>query len=207
MSSARPLLLGPEETTVLVTASSSGDRDARASLVGELYTELRRVASGHIQRDRTGHTLSATSLVHEAYLRLAAPTQLNVSDARHFLALASIAMRRLLVDYARRYRLRQEYCRTTDAITLDGLASAESLPQHLVELDEALRALEERDPRLGRLVEMRFFTGLSMDEIAAELGFSSRSAERAWVKARSFLSAYLSGDIAPNPPHVSQRVS
>ncbi len=186
-----------EETTAWVTASAMGDRTARGRLVDELYTELRRSASRFLRYDRESHTLSTTSLVHEAYLRLAAPSQLTIADRRHFVALASLAMRRLLVDYARRYRLRCEYVKPVEPVQLDQMMQGEGDPQHLLALEEALRALDGHDPRLSRLVELRFFTGLTMDEAANELGYSKRSAERAWVRARAFLQAFLAGQITP----------
>jgi RNA polymerase sigma factor (TIGR02999 family) len=184
-----------DDPTSMLTASASGDLAARAQLVEALYTRLRSVASRQLARDRDNHTLSTTSLVHEAYLKLAASNELTVNDQRHFVALASLAMRRLLIDYSRRYRRRHGTVRLVEPDLLEQVGQGATHPEHLVTLDEALAALEEHDPRLSRLVEMRFFGGLSMRESAEELGYSPRSADRAWVRARAFLYAYLSGAI------------
>lgn len=190
----------PDDPTSMLTASLSGDLAARACLVETLYDQLRGVAQNYLRRDRAHHTLSTTALVHEAYLRLAAATQLTVNDRQHFIALASLAMRRLLIDYARRYRRRHGYVRVLDPNVLAELGHGAARPEHLVALEEALGALEDYDPRLSRLVEVRFFGGLSMREAAAELGYAPRSADRAWVRARAFLHAYLSGALIPANP-------
>lgn len=184
------------DTTTLLRLATDGDPLAERRFVPHVYGELRRIAQAHLSRERSDHTLQATGLVHEAYAKLVGGKEIRWEDHQHFVAVASRAMRQILVDHARR-RNRQKGPGRTVHVPLDpdriGAAALE--PGHVLALDQALTALDRYDPRLGRLVELRFFGGMTMPEAAAELAVSLRAAERAWTRARLFLLAALDGDL------------
>lgn len=183
------------DPTTLLKSSLGGDVAATRRLLPHIYTELRRVAHRHRARERSDLTISTTGLVHEAYLKLAGSEELTWRDRRHFIALASRAVRQILTDYARA-RHRRKRGGGAEHVSLDSAIVAEAMRgEHLLALDEALLALEAYDARLARLVELRFFGGLSMQEAAEEMDFALRSAERGWTRARAFLLAHLSGEI------------
>jgi RNA polymerase sigma factor (TIGR02999 family) len=162
-----------------------------AQLFAVLYPDLRTIALRHLRGERADHTLSPTGLVHEAYLKLEHRSEIPWQDRERFLAFISRAMRRILVDHARR--------RDTDKrgsgehpVTLDtGSVLVHPRSSELLALDEALARLGARDPRLERLVECRFFGGLSAAETAEALGISLRTAERDWLRARAYLHELL----------------
>lgn len=160
--------------------------------VQELYQELRRIA----RRERQfipSATLNTTALVHEAWLRLAAGEN-DFRDRRHFLGVAAVAMRRMVVDYAR-YRLARK--RGGDAVQVelgDDDAATVTDIDRILDIDEAMNELDELDPRLCRLVELRFFTGLSNEDAAEVLGISPRTAARDWKRAKALLAANLEAD-------------
>lgn len=185
----------PSPITELLRAWRSGDARAGNVLFQELYDELRRTARG--QRRGREATLSTTALVHEAYLRLAGAAELHVSDRSHLLAIAATAMRQIVVDSARR---RAAARRGGDQVRVSLGEGDAALDQPLAEVlavEEALARLETVDPRLGKVVEMRFFAGMSVDEVAATLEVSPRTVKRDWRAARAFLHRQLAPPIPP----------
>lgn len=187
----------PGEVTRLLAAARNGDRSALDRLLPLVYDDLRVMASGQMRREREGHVLQPTAVVHEAYLRLAGGRPPEATDRSHFIAIAARAMRQVLVDFARRRDAEKRgggWARTT----LTGLGprgvGQEISPDELLALDEAMEAL---DPRQRRVVECRFFGGLEEREIAEALGVSERTVRRDWVKARAWLYRSLYGDGTP----------
>ncbi|MCP5271174.1 MAG: sigma-70 family RNA polymerase sigma factor [Burkholderiaceae bacterium] len=181
------------------TASPVGGASTQGAqadaLLPEVYQELRRMARRHLRRQPGGATLNTTAVVHEAYLRLAAGSS-TWTDRTHFLALASTAMRHLLVDAARRRRAAKRGAGALH-LTLDTTNDGPAVPgPDLLALDDALRDLAALDPALERLVECRFFAGLTVSETAEALGRSPRSVERDWARARAHLYRALGGDHA-----------
>jgi RNA polymerase sigma factor (TIGR02999 family) len=178
-------------------APPAAHQDALERLARLVYGELRRVAHRQLGVERAGHTLATTDLVHEAYLRLAAQERTHWVDRAQFFALAARAMRRILVDYARRHRaLRRGGVRrriSLDDVDAGELAAAERADELLV-LDDALERLGALDERLARVVECRFFAGLTEAETAAVLGVTERTVARDWVKARGWLYKELRPD-------------
>lgn len=180
------------DITGLLAALREGDRAALDRLFPLVYRELHDRAHGQLARHRPGDTLSTTALVHEAYLKLTDSAHQTYQDRVHFFAVASRAMRQILVDYARR---RMAVKRGgAPPVTLDPeVVGDPGRPEELVALDEALVRLEALDERLARTVEMRFFGGLSVEETAAALGVSPRTVKRDWRKARAVLYLTLEG--------------
>jgi RNA polymerase sigma factor (TIGR02999 family) len=187
-------MLDAGEITGLLTALREGDRSALDRLFPLIYAELRERAHRQLARRRPGDTLSTTALVHEAYLKLTASAHQTYQDRVHFFAVASRAMRQILVDYARRTTAVKRG--GGHAITLDPDKVAEpGRAEELLALDEALIQLERLDERLARTVELRFFGGLSVEEAADALAVSPRTVKRDWRKARAFLyQAIRAGD-------------
>jgi RNA polymerase sigma factor (TIGR02999 family) len=151
-----------------------------------VYDELRRMAHGQLQRERPGHTLGTTGLIHETYLKLVDQTRVQWRDRGHFFRVASWAMRRILVDYARQYRALRRGG-GLERIQIDEELAGAERGDTLVALDEALERLATVSERLSRVVECRYFGGLTAEETAEALGVSSRTVERDWVKARAWL--------------------
>ena len=174
-------------TAAVLAALRSGSRESLDHLVPQLYEELRLIAHRQIARRASGGTLETTGLVHEAYLRVAGQSRAGSHDRAHFLALASLAMRHVLVDRAKaRRRLKRGGER--GHITFDeNRIAVDDQPQALLELDDALTWLAELQPRLARVVECRFFGGLTEEEIAEALGVTVRTVQRDWAKARMLL--------------------
>lgn len=182
------------EVTQLLRLAESGSLDARQRLFELLYSDLRRLAAQKMQGERTSHTLTATALVHEAYLRLAAPLSKGCQDRGHFLAVASQAMRRILVDHARSRLAMKRGGGEPLAIQMDsapGLGSVGS-EEELLALDEALLALQAMSPRKCQVVELRFFAGLTEEQIAEVLAVCRRTVNRDWEFARVWLLARMS---------------
>jgi len=173
--------------TSLLEAWSRGDASALERLVPIVYEDLRRVAARRLRMEREGHTLSATALVHETYLRLMGQHPSHLENRAHFFAVASELMRRILVDHARR-RAASKRGGGAPRLTLDAAAAVGASPDlDLVAVDEALSELGALDPRQARIVEMRFFGGLSVEEAASVLGISRATVERDWGLARAWL--------------------
>ena len=158
-----------------------------------IYEELRRLASRQLGNERTGHTLDTTGLVHEAYLRLAKQTEVEWQDPARVMGVAAYAMRRVLVDHARRY-LTTKRGGTLRRVSLDETPIAvENRADEILAVDNALERLQAIDPRLCRLVECRFFSGLTDAETAKILGVTPRTVHRDWIRARAWLYRELHG--------------
>jgi RNA polymerase sigma-70 factor (ECF subfamily) len=182
-----------EEISRLLLDVQSGDRAALDTLMPVVYAELRRIAAGFLRNERREHTLQPTALVNEAYLRLAGQSGLHWKSRAHFVGIAAHMMRQVLVDHARRRRAAKRDGALV-RVSLDDEAEAEAADGFdLLALDDALRALAERDARLGRLVELRYFGGLSIAETAEVLGVGTATVEREWRMARAWLRRELLG--------------
>jgi RNA polymerase sigma factor (TIGR02999 family) len=172
----------------LLAAHRRGDREAFDRLVPLVYDELHRIAASYLARERAGHTLQPTALVNEAYLRLLQADDLEFENRSHFLAIAARLMRQILVDHARKHAARKRGGRRERVTLTEGVAVDEGAPDvDLLALDEALGRLAEKDERLARLVELRYFGGLSIEETAEVLGSSPRTVKRDWAVARVWL--------------------
>jgi RNA polymerase sigma factor (TIGR02999 family) len=181
------------DTTALLRDARAGSREAFDRLFGHVYEELRRVAHHRLQHHRRGETLSTTALVHEAYLRLVDQTAVEALDRAHFLALAARAMRFVLVDYARA-RLAKKRGGGDQAVPLEAVqVAADERAADVLSLHEALDTLAVRDERLSRMVEYRFFGGLTYDEIAEITGCSVPTVKRDWGRARAWLYHSMQG--------------
>jgi RNA polymerase sigma factor (TIGR02999 family) len=182
------------DVTRLLEAAADGDRKAAADLLPLVYEELRKLAAARMAAEAPGHTVDATALVHEAYLRLVGPADDNRWDNRgHFFAAAAEAMRRILVEAARR-KAAARHGGAMDRQPLDPQAGA--VPQHLEDLlaiDEALDRLAAEDSLKAELVKLRYFVGLTLPEAAAALGLSERTAGRHWTFARAWLRRAVEG--------------
>ncbi len=190
----RPENRGDDEITRLLRRWGAGDRQAATEILPLLYGELRRIAARYAQQERAGHTLQATAIVHEAYLRLISLRSIEWSDRRHFLGTAASVMRRVLVDHARE-RNRAKRGGGQRPVTLAEAAElTRGKPPDLVALDEALQPLEQVDPQLVAVVELRFFAGLSIEETAAYLDASRATVVRRWRRARAWLYDELCAD-------------
>jgi RNA polymerase sigma factor (TIGR02999 family) len=178
-------------TNILLEWGTPGEGRPVDRLLPLVYDELRRVAHRQLGRERPGHTLSTTALVHEAYLRLVDQTRARWVDRAHFFAVAAGVMRRILVDYARRFRAAK---RGGDAQHVDldlAQVSLDERSEVLINLDEALGRLAELNPRLSQVVECRFFGGMTEEETAEALGVTDRTVRRDWIKAKAWLSREL----------------
>jgi RNA polymerase sigma factor (TIGR02999 family) len=185
---------GPE-ITGLLRAWAEGDREALDRLMPVVYAELRRAARNYMRRERRSHTLQATALVNEVYLRLVDITGVRWQDRAHFFAIAASMMRRILLDAARA-RTAGKRGGSELRITLDEDVAAADQAHDLIAIDDALRALSKMDPRKSQVVELRFFGGLSIEEIAEVLRISPQSVKRDWRLARAWLLKEIVG-----PPH------
>jgi RNA polymerase sigma factor (TIGR02999 family) len=181
------------DLTEILNAVERGDTQAASQLLPLVYDELRRLASQKLAQENPGQTLQPTALVHEAYLRLAGDkTQpRSFKDRGHFFAAAAAAMRRILIDNARRKRA-QKRGGDMERQTLEAVAAPEP-DEDLLALDEALEKLASRDPLKARLVELRYFAGLTGEEAADVLGISPTTADRHWAYARAWLRAEVGG--------------
>lgn len=173
--------------TQLLVRWREGDRKALEELMPLVYGELRRLAQHYLQRERSDHTLQSTALVHEAYLRLAGPGAPQWQNRAHFFGVAAQVMRQILVDYARSHRADKRgggICR----LTLDDATDrAQEINVDVVALDDALKTLATMDPQQCRVVELKFFTGLTIEDTSEVLGISPATVKRDWVTARAWL--------------------
>lgn len=179
------------DITTELQAWSSGEASARERLFPLVYEELRRIARAQLRRERPGHTLDTSALVHEAYLRLAASSPAEWLDRSHFYAVASSAMRRVLVDSARRYRADKRGAAPRRVSLTDVMLVADDRADTLLAVDDALEELARIDPRLARVVECRFFAGLTEEETADVLAVTARTVRRDWIKAKGWLHRVL----------------
>lgn len=188
----------PEEITVLLRQVSAGDARAVDQLFGLVYDELRGLASHHFKNQPAKHTLQPTALIHEAYIRMVRSDDLELKDRAHFFALASRVMRQLLVDHCRKRRASKrggEWGQVSLEFAADQGKDADHALDVLA-LDEALEKLSELDPRKGRVVELRYFGGLSNPEVADALEVSIRTVESDWAMARAWLKREIEGGSA-----------
>jgi len=173
------------EVTRILSAVEAGDPHAAAQLLPLVYDELRHLAAAQLAGEKPGHTLDATALVHEAYVRLVGDRPF--ADRRHFFRVAAEAMRRILIDHARQKR-RIRHGGNRVRVPLSGVeVAAEAPAEQLLALDEALDRFAAKDPVKAELVKLRYFAGLSEDEAAAALGISRATASRYWTYARAWL--------------------
>ena len=188
----------PGDVCTILRAWSDGDQRALAELTPIVYEELRRLARRYMKRERAGHSLQTTALVNEAYMRLVDYKRMHWQDRAHFLAVSAQAMRRILVDHARRRNVK----RGADAehVSLDAAAVVSADASHdFVSLDDALSALAELAPRKAQVVELRFFGGLSVDETAEVLHVSSITVMREWKTAKAWLYRELTSGSGNGP--------
>lgn len=186
-----PVTDSSPQVTHLLHAWKGGDEEAFEQLLPVVYDELRRLAQRHLDRERVGHTMSATALVHEAYINLAQADAPHLNDRVHFMAIASRVMRRVLVWHARKRNAAKRGGGLV-AATLDEQAVAEQTTlEEVLALDEALQELEQLEERLCRVVECRYFAGLTVPETAQALGISPATVKRDWTTARAWLKSRL----------------
>ena len=174
------------EVTLLLKAMANGDAEAAGSLFPLVYAELHRLAKAYMRRERPEHTLQPTALINEAYLRLA-HEPIDWNNRQHFIAIAANVMRRVLVDHARAHNAEQRGGGLQKIEMQDEFAISPEKLEEVALLDEALKNLEKQNPRQAKVVELRYFGGLSVEEIAALLGMSPRSVKRDWSLARGWL--------------------
>ncbi len=175
-----------QNVTQLLREWRAGDQDALEALIPLVYKELHSLAHYCLHGERSQHTLQSTALVHEAYLRLVDQRPVQSDNRAHFRAIAARLMRQILVDYARSRRAAKRGVDCT--VQLDTAVDAsQKKPAELVELDEALKQLSRMDPQQGRIVELRYFAGLTIEETAAVLGISAATVKRDWNLARAWL--------------------
>jgi len=185
----------PHKVTELLLSWGQGDPAALDRLVPLLYDDLRRVARGHLRRERPGHSLQATALVHEVFLRLVDVDRMTLKSRTHFFALSARLMRQILVDHARRQRASKRGAGATVISLTEAAGAAAPTSTSIVDvlaLDEALDALSSFDVRQCRVVELRFFAGLNIPETADALGVSTPTVERDWAMAKAWLHQRLS---------------
>jgi len=179
------------ETTQLLRAWAGGDERALEELTPRVYRELRRLAGHYMRNERSGHTLQATDLVHEVYMRLADVNQLDWQHRAHFFAVSATLMRRILLDRARR-RSAAKRGGNPQAVGLDEALDLSARSRELIRLDDALTALAGFDPRKARIDELRFFAGLSVKETAEVVGVSPETVMRDWKVAQAWLLSEMS---------------
>ncbi len=177
----------PQEVTRLLIAWSEGDEAALEKLIPLVYQELRRLAKLYLKRERPGHSLQTTALVHEAYLRLIDSSRVRWQNRAHFFAVSAQLMRRILVDFARSRRYLKRGGEAQHVSLGEALDIAEARGAALIALDDALLALAKIDERKSRVIELRYFGGLSVEETAEALKVSTETVKRDWRLARSWL--------------------
>jgi RNA polymerase sigma factor (TIGR02999 family) len=182
------------EITRLLNLAQKGDNAARDALFEQVYTELHAMAERHARRERADHTLRATALVNEVYLRLFGSAGINFEDRLHFFAVSSRQMRLVLVDYARRH-LAAKRGGGAAAFAIEDFDGAQEFhPEELLSLNRALEQLEAFDPHLARLVDMKFFAGMTDQETAQALGINFAQLRRDWEFARAWLQKTLGAE-------------
>ncbi|MBS1853126.1 MAG: sigma-70 family RNA polymerase sigma factor [Acidobacteria bacterium] len=181
------------QVTELLVRWRGGDREALASLMPLVYQELRGLAHRHLQAEREGHTLQSTALVHEAYMRLAGQNPPQWQNRAHFFAVAAQLMRQILVDYARAFRSAKRGAGAVKLTLDEAMIAPQTLDIDLLALDLALKELESLDPQQGRIVELRYFAGLTIEDISEVLDISPATVKRDWTTARAWLHRQMSG--------------
>ena len=181
------------DVTQLLKAMKSGDPSAAEQLLPMVYAELHRLAGSYMRRERQDHTLQPTALINEAYLRMA-QEDVDWQNREHFIGVAAHVMRRVLVDYARTHNAEMRGGSLKRVELEEGLAISAGDSEEILSLDEALHRLTELNPRQARVVELRYFGGLSVEQIASILGIAPRSVKRDWALARIWLFKELRAD-------------
>jgi RNA polymerase sigma-70 factor, ECF subfamily len=176
----------PGEVTQILKAMRAGDATAADRLLPLVYSELHRIAEAYMRRERPDHTLQATALINEAYLRLVG-AEIDFEDRGHFIGVAAHVMRRVLVDYARQHNAERRAGGMQRVEMDDNLAISPERLDEVIFLDTAIEKLKEKSPRQAQVVELKYFGGLSAEQIAAALNVASRSVKRDWSLARMFL--------------------
>lgn len=179
------------EVTRLLSEMAGGDPEAMDRLLPLVYDQLRDLARREMQKEREGHTLAATAVVHEAYLRLAELDEISWEGRAHFFGAAAVAMRRVLISYARSRNAKKRGSGAVPVSLDDVVVAARERPEQVLALDEALTRLAELNPRQARVVECRFFAGMSIDETAEAVGISNATVRRDWTMARAWLNREL----------------
>lgn len=177
----------PQEVTALLRAWSGGDREALNRLIPLVWSELHRLAHRHLKREPFGHTLQTTALVNEVYLRLVDASQVQWQDRAHFFAISANLMRRILVDFTRARRSEKRGGHVVKVVVDEAHVRTPPPAVDVVALDEALDALAAFDPRAARIVELRFFGGLNVEETGEVLSVSPRTIKREWAAAKAWL--------------------
>lgn len=185
----------PEDTAQLLAGAAGGDRQCAEALIAHVHQELRELAAQKLQSERPGHTLQPTALVNEAYLRLLGQTHVHWRDKGHFLAVAANLMRRILIDHARKRRADK---RGGTALRLDFdediLLSENTDPLDLIALDDVMNELAQLNARHARIVELRYFAGLNIEETAEAIGVSPATVKSDWRVARAWLAVQFSSE-------------
>jgi len=183
-----------QQASSLLSAITAGDKSGVPQLFELVYEDLRRLAQHYMQHESGAHTLEATALVHEAYIKLIDQSRIDPANRSHFFAIGAQAMRRILVNHARgKRRLKRGGGRRP--LPLDeSLTISPDCDEDVLALDQALKRLEEIDPRQAQIVELRFFAGMSAAEIAVALGLSQRTVEREWTGCRAWLRRELAAE-------------
>ncbi|MFN7923631.1 MAG: sigma-70 family RNA polymerase sigma factor [Bryobacteraceae bacterium] len=176
-----------DNITALLKRVSSGDREAEQALLDRVYPDLHAIARRHFRLEKSAHTLQPTALVNEVYLKVLQHSDTDWKDRAHFFAVASRAMRQVLIDHARRDRSEKRGGGAMNLPLNEGIASTQAASVELIALDEALHALEEINPRLAKVVEYRYFGDMTEQEVAEALGVSTRTVKRDWAFARAWL--------------------
>jgi RNA polymerase sigma factor (TIGR02999 family) len=175
------------EVTQILVELRRGNREAEGRLIPLVYTELRRIAANHLRREAAAHSLQPTALVHEAYLRLVRIQEVDWQSRSHFFAVSATLMRRILVDHARAHQARKRGDGFDPILFDEALMPGPERAPEILALDDALERLAKLDERQAKIVEMRFFAGMSEEEAGEALGISSRTVKRDWRVAKAWL--------------------
>jgi RNA polymerase sigma factor (TIGR02999 family) len=187
-------MIEQENVTQMLLDLSNGNDSVIDSLLPVVYDELKKLAAGYLRRERVGHTLQPTALVHEAYLKLIDQTRVSWQNRAHFFGVAAQIMRRILVDHARQHKAEKRGGELDNLRLDESIDVAVELSGELIALDEALQALAKVDPQMARLVELRYFGGLTFEETAQVLGVSLMTVKRHWKLARAWLYGKLKNE-------------
>ena len=182
----------PHSVTALLLDWSNGNKESLDKLIPVVYHELRRQAARHLRRERREHTLQTTALIHEAYLRLVDQKNVRWQNRAHFFGIAAKLMRQILVDHARKHHAAKRGGMDIKLSLEEAMLTSEEQDMNLVALDEALDRLAEIDPQQSQIVELKFFSGLSVEETAHVLDVSARTVKRDWNVAKAWLRRELS---------------
>jgi RNA polymerase sigma factor (TIGR02999 family) len=175
------------DVTRILNAAHTGDENAARELLPLVYAELRKLAAGKMAGEAAGHTLQPTALVHEAWMRLVGPGEQNWENRGHFFGAAAEAMRRILVDHARRKKSQKRGGGVTHESIDEASLALAAPPDELLAVNDALDQLALQDPAAAKLIKLRYFVGLTMEEAASAMGMAKRSAEALWTYARVWL--------------------